>query len=91
MQMHLLYYLILHYIDDVAYSNKFINKRCKIDDVFNSDENFYYVVNYGGNQLTELFVDDRDMDNIVLKDPFDDNLKELFRSQKNLFLVFLFS
>jgi hypothetical protein len=83
------YYLILHYIDDVTYSNKFINKRCKIDDVFNSDENFYYVVNYGGNQLTELFVDDTDIHDIIPKDPLDDNLKELFRTQKNLFLVFL--
>jgi hypothetical protein len=83
------YYLILHYINDVTYSNKFTNKRCKLEDIFNSDENFYYVVNYGGNQLTEFFIDDSDVNNIITKDPFDDRMKELFRSQKNLFLVFL--
>jgi hypothetical protein len=83
------YYLILHYINDVTYSNKFTNKRCKLEDIFNSDENFYYVVNYGGNQLTEFFIDDSDINNIITKDPFDDRMKELLRSQKNLFLIFL--
>lgn len=81
--------LILHYMNDSTYQNKFIKKKCKIEDVFNSDENYYYIVDHGGNQLIELFVDERDGNNTVIHDPFDEGMKELFRTQNNLFLMFL--
>jgi hypothetical protein len=81
--------LILHYMDDSTYQNKFTKRRCKIEDIFNSEEKYYYVVDHGGNQLIELFVDERNGNNIITMDPFDEGMKELFRSQKNLFLMFL--
>ena len=81
--------LILHYMDDTSYVDKFSKKKCKIEEIFNSEENYYYIVDYGGNQLIELFVDERDGNNVVIYDPFDEGIKELFRTQKNLFLMFL--
>jgi hypothetical protein len=81
--------LILHYMDDTTHQSKFSKKKCKIEEIFNSEENYYYVVDHGGNQLMELFVDERDGSNTVINDPFDEGMKELFRTQKNLFLMFL--
>ena len=81
--------LILHYMDDTTYQSKFSKKKCKIEEIFNNEENYYYVVDHGGNQLMELFVDERDGNNTVINDPFDEGMKELFRTQKNLFLMFL--
>lgn len=81
--------LILHYIDDTTYDNKFTKKRCKINEIFKSDDNFYYIVDHGGHQLEELFIDKRDGNNIISMEPFDEGMKELLRTQKNLFLMFL--
>lgn len=83
-------HLILHYQDDSSYSHKFEKRKYALNDISkNPNLNFYYIINHGGINLHEFFLDERNIDDVKIVDPIDDRIKNLLRETKNLFLIFL--
>jgi hypothetical protein len=82
--------LILHYQDDTSFTNKFKKKKCKFHEVIeNPNQNFYYIISHGGVNAHEMFVDERDFNNIKKLNPFDEHIVDFLKKYDNFYVMFL--
>jgi hypothetical protein len=85
--------LILHYMDDTSLDKelRFTKKSCKLEEVYeNPNQNYYYIIGYGGNSMMEFFFDTGDYNLYTLKkDPFNETIKNMLKNCNNFFIMFL--
>ena len=82
--------LILHYIDDTSFTDKFKKKKCKFDEVMdNIDQNYYYIISHGGINAHEMFIDETDIHNVKILDPLDSHIKDFLKKYDNFYVMFL--
>lgn len=80
------HHLIMHFIDDSSFDNKFTQKLCTFDDVYNTkDEKFYYFISHGSESIYNLFYPD----DKTIKIPINDKVIYTLKNYQNFNLVFL--
>lgn len=84
-------FLILHYQNDASKEYKFEKKKYKLIDVLdNPNENFYYMVDYGGNHLSEFLLNEENYGVPPTKlEPFSDEIKAAIKNQPNFKIIFI--
>ena len=84
-------FLLLHYQNDASKEYKFEKKKYKIEEVsLYPNENFYYMVDYGGNHLSEFLLDEETISPKPIKtDPLSDIVKKTLVEQKNFKIIFI--
>lgn len=83
--------LLLHYQNDATKEYKFITKKCHLEDVNdNTNENFYYFINHGGNHFSEFMVEYSN-DNQISKrlDFLSNDIKKTLIKYKNFKIIIL--
>lgn len=82
--------LILHYQDDTSLSNVFKKKKCKFHEVIeNPNQNYYYIISHGGINAHEMFLDERNLHDVKILDPLNEQVKKFIKNQKNFYIIFL--
>lgn len=82
--------LILHYQDDSSVSNKFKKKKCKLNEVLeNPNQKYYYIISHGGINAHEMFIDERENNNIKILNPLDANIVDYLKKCDNFYVMFL--
>ncbi len=80
------HHLIMHFTDDTSYNNKFIQRLCTYNDVYNTpNENFYYFISHGSESIYDLFHPNENETKI----PLNENVINTLKNYKNFYVVFL--
>ncbi len=84
-------FLILHYQNDASKEYKFEKKKFRLDEVKqNPNQSFYYMVDYGGNHLSEFLLDEENYGTPAIKiDPLSDEVKNALRDLTNFKIIFI--
>jgi len=82
--------LILHYQDDASFDFKFKKKKCKLHEVIeNPNQNYYYIISHGGINAHEMFIDERNHNNVFKLNPLDEHIIEFVKKYDNFYIMFL--
>lgn len=84
-------FLLLHYQNDASKEYKFEKRKYKLGDVkLKPSENFYYMVDYGGNHLSEFLLDEETYDKPPSKiDPLSQEVKNALKELPNFKIIFI--
>jgi hypothetical protein len=84
-------FLLLHYQNDASKEYKFEKKKYRIEDVsLYPNENFYYLIDYGGNLLSEFLLNDEKFGLPPEKtDPLSDIVKRTLEECNNFKIIFI--
>lgn len=74
--------LIKHFIDDTSHKEKFRQRICAMDEVYNNPSlNYYYIINHGGEMICDFFEND-----MV---PFNNQVINCLVNCSNFYVMFL--